>query len=124
MAIHFTSTVADDTLLVTATGYDESLEQVQQYGLAIIEACRQGGVTCVLCNEVDLEYRLNIIDTFRAAEFIAAQAPQVARVAIVCNPNQLDDTKFFEAVAVNRGLTVRLFNDLQVAAQWLRGSQA
>jgi len=119
MPIHYTITVADNTLLVTASGFDESLAQVQQYGMAIIDACKQSGATRILCNEVDLEYRLDTVDTFRAAEFIAANAPRVGRIALVCNPRHLVDARFFEDVAVNRGLLVRVFKDLDVARHWL-----
>ena len=58
-----------DLLIVESTGFDESLEEVQQYGLAILSACKQGNHTKVLCNEINLEYRLGTFDTFLAAEF-------------------------------------------------------
>lgn len=54
----YTTTVEDDTLLVRTSGFDESLAEVQGYGMAIISACIQHGVTRVLCNELHLEYRL------------------------------------------------------------------
>jgi len=124
MSIHSTMTVSEDTLLVTASGFDESLDQVQQYGLAIIAACIQSGVTRILCNELDLEYRLGTVDTYQAAEFIAANAPHVGRAAIVCNPKYLADARFWETVATNRGLTVRVFKDTDAASQWLKPPEA
>ncbi len=119
MPINFTTTIQGNTLLVTASGFDESLAQVQEYGMAIIAACLQSGVTRILCDEVDLEYRLDTLDTFQAAEFIAANAPHVARIAIVCNPKFIEDARFWEDVAVNRGLTVRMFRDMVAATKWL-----
>lgn len=44
------------SLRLVLTG--ESLEEVEQYGMAIIQACVAQHCTHVLCNELDLEYRL------------------------------------------------------------------
>ena len=120
MAIQYTLNGEGDTLMVKAAGFDESLEQVQEYGMAILSACMEGGYTRVLCNEVELEYRLGTFDTYADAAFMSAHVPRVARVAIVCNPKFIDDARFFEDVAVNRGLTVRVFQDPAIASQWLR----
>lgn len=120
MAIEFNTRVEGGVLFVTTTGFDESLQQVQDYGMAIIAASQQAGVAHVLCNELGLEYRLSVTDTFRAAEFIAANAPKVSKVAIVANPKYITDVRFWETVAVNRGLTVRAFQDVGSAEKWLR----
>jgi hypothetical protein len=119
MAIEYSIAVQGETLLVDAWGFDESLTQVQEYGMALIDACVRHGATRLLCNELRLEYRLGVVDTYRAAEFIAAQAPRIAWVAIVCDPKQIADARFFEDVAVNRGLTVRVFTELDSATAWL-----
>ncbi len=120
MAIHYTVTVNGDTLVVTASGFDENAAEVQEYGLAIIRACLQGDVVKVLCNELDLEYRLGTVDTYQAAAFISAHAPRVGQVAIVSNPKYTEDALFPEDVAVNRGLTVRVFKSVDAATRWLR----
>ena len=119
MAIDYTMTVQDKILTVHAWGFDESLEQVKQYGIALIEACVVNGVTHVLCDERDLEYRLSTIDTYEEAEFISAHAPHVARVAIIPNEKYVQDAQFWETVAVNRGLLVRMFQDPGAARVWL-----
>ncbi len=119
MAIHYSMKTEGSLLVVTASGFDESLEEVQQYGLAVVQACRQGGHARVLCDEQELEYRLGTLDTFKSAEFLAAQAPRIGRAAIVCNTKFNRDAEFWETVAVNRGLTVRFFKDMDTARQWL-----
>jgi hypothetical protein len=124
LAIVHTETLDGDTLLVKSSGFDESLEQVQAYGIAVIAACIRHGVTHVLCDDLDLEYRLGTVDTFQSAQFIAAQAPAVARVALVCNPKYIADARFWEDVAVNRGLTVRVFTEVEAARAWLRQGAA
>ena len=120
VAIQFTTTAQDGTLFVKASGYDEDLADVQQYGLALIAECQKQGVTRLLCDERELEYRLNTIDTYDAAAVIAEHAPRVCRVAIVCHPKMLQDALDWETFAVNRGLIVRVFSDLDEARNWLR----
>ena len=119
MAIKYAFASKGDLLLVETSGFDESLEEVQQYGFAILNACIQGNHTLVFCNELNLEYRLGTFDTFQAAEFMAAQVPKLGKAAIVCNAKFIEDAKFWETVAVNRGLTVRVFKDAASARSWL-----
>ncbi|MCX6358565.1 MAG: hypothetical protein NT029_02060 [Armatimonadetes bacterium] len=40
-------------------------------------------------------------------------------MAIVCDPRYADDAHFWETVAVNRGLTVRMFPLEEAARAWL-----
>jgi hypothetical protein len=119
MAITYSMTTEENLLVVTASGFDESLEDVQQYGMAVVNACKEANMPNVLCNEINLEYRLGTLDTFKSAEFLASQAPRVGKVAIVCNEKFIADAKFWETVAVNRGLAVRAFKDLASARHWL-----
>jgi hypothetical protein len=120
MAIHYTLTVDGDTLRVQASGFDENLTDVEAYGTAIIRACLEHDVTCVLCDEHELEYRLSTFDTYQAAEFMAKQVPTLVRAAVVCNPKYLAMAHFWEDVAVNRNLQVRVFTDTPAALSWLQ----
>ncbi|MCC7492060.1 MAG: hypothetical protein IT204_06945 [Fimbriimonadaceae bacterium] len=119
MAIRHRVEVAGDLLLVTASGYDESLAEVQAYGLAVIEAALAHGCRRVLCDERQLEYRLGTVDTYQAAAFLAEQAPALGRAALVCAPECAPDAAFWETVAVNRGLQVRAFQSLTDAQAWI-----
>lgn len=120
MAIDYSFHVDGNLLRVKASGRDESLEEVMAYGLAIIETAKESGCTRVLCDELELDYALGTFDTFEAAKFIAEQVPGVARVAIVCKQEQADDAEFWETVATNRGMSVRMFHDLEEAEAWIR----
>jgi hypothetical protein len=111
--------VDGDTLLVRAWGVDDSLEDVQGYGMAVIQACIESKCLRVLCDERDLEYRLGTIDTYRAAEFISQNVPRLVRVALVCLPEQIEDAAFWENVAVNRGMLARAFKDMDTARAWV-----
>ena len=119
MAISFQMRVEGDLLLVEASGWDESLEEVLGYGKAVVDAAVRGGCRRILCNEAALEYRLNTLDTFKAAAFIADYAPHVAQAALVCSPGCAADALFWETVASNRGLRVRAFRNVDAAWSWL-----
>jgi hypothetical protein len=119
VAIEFTTSCEDNLLIVKARGIDENADQVRQYGLAVISECLKQGATCVLCDERELRYRLKTFDTYQVAEFLAEQAPRVVRAAIVCDPRDIDDAMFWENVAVNRGLQVKVFKDIAGAKAWL-----
>jgi len=107
-------------LRVKASGKDDDLEDVQNYGIAIIQSAVSSGCTLVLCDETDLEYTLGTFDTYQAATFLAEHAPKISKTAIVCKLQHMSDAAFWETVAVNRGLQVKVFKSLQEAEGWLR----
>lgn len=121
MAIEYQITVDGELLQVVAAGTDESLEEVQAYGMAVIHAALENSCSCVVCDETHLVYTLGTIDTFKYGSFIAAQAPRLARVALVINPDQSEDAAFWETVVINRGLMVQIFADAQAAEDWVKG---
>lgn len=121
MAIQYEFRRVNDILWVQATGFDENLEDVKKYGLAIIEEALAGNFRMVLCDERSLEYRLGIFDTFTAGAFIVEAAPRVAKVAIVCNARNISDASFWETVVINRGLEARVFKEIEAAQAWLLG---
>ena len=120
MAIQYSMEAEGDLLVVVASGADEDLNDVKAYGVAVIQAAIQTGCRLVLCNELDLEYKLGTVDTFESASYIASYAPHVAKVAIVCNAQCINDALFWETVAVNRGLMVRVFRSVADANVWLK----
>ena len=75
-------------------------------------------------DERELEYRLDTMDTFQLAENAARVVPQLMRIAIFTNPSTMDDAFFFETVAVNRGLSVKVFPSLKEARGWLQERQS
>ena len=119
MSITYSFRAEGDTLYVDTSGFDDSLDEVLAYGAAVIEQALLHRTTRVLCDERQLVYRLTTLDTFAAAEYIAKEAPHIARIALVCAPQFFADAAFWENVAVNRGLSVCAFKDLERAKAWL-----
>ena len=119
MAIAYRMTVNERVLHVHASGKDESEDEVKQYGMAVIENAASAGVERVLCDERSLEYAIGTLSNYEAAKFIADAAPAVCRVAIVCSARDAEDGAFWENVAVNRGLNVRVTTDYAMAKAWV-----
>ena len=106
-------------LWVRAWGWDENAQEVQRYGEAIILRARAEKTRLIFCDERELKYEIGTIDTYELADQISHVAPEVSKVAIVCSAACFPDGKFWENVAVNRGLPVRMFVDYEEAARWL-----
>ena len=119
MAISYTIVCDGQLLRVKASGKDDDLSDVMNYGMAILTAALEHGVTKILCDETELEYAIGILDTYESAKFIAENVPEVSKTAIVCKVSQMADAVFWETVAINRGLQVKAFMDLAAAREWL-----
>ncbi len=119
MAIEYEFCLENDLLKVTAKGEDENLEEVLEYGKAIIKKAVATDSRRILCDETELKYALSTFDTFEVAKTIAEYAPKVGRIAIICNPENIPDGKFWEDVAVNRGLTIKMCLTNEAALEFL-----
>jgi len=123
MAIRYMIEIDGDLLRVKASGNDDNLEQVKEYGQAIIDAAKKHNATRALCDESDLRYELDTFDTFESAKYIAEHVPQMVKLAIVCTGEQMDDALIWETTAVNHGLQVRVFNSIRDAELWFAPSR-
>ena len=121
MVIDHDAKVEGNTLVVTAGGREASLDEARRYVAAVLDAAGQAGCTHILCDERKLEHSLGTFDIYRKAEFTAHSAPRTTRAATVCSPGESADAAFWETVAVNRGLQVRVFTDPAEARAWLEG---
>ena len=119
MPIDYRISSDGDLVLAVASGVDFTVDDVKAYGMAVITACLKSGATRVLCDERQLMGQLDTLGDYEAAEFVAQHATRVVRVAIVCPAHLLGDRDFWETVAVNRGLRVRVFADIDLANTWL-----
>jgi hypothetical protein len=120
MAISFEHNIEGNTLKIKAHGYDESIADVEEYGFAILSLVIQNGCRHVLCDERDLEYRLSTSDTFDLAEVAAREAKQVEKIAVICDKRFMNEAAFYETVAQNRGLTIRVSADEKSIMEWLK----
>lgn len=119
MAIQYDIIVKGSLIHVVTTGYDESLSEVEAYGRAVMAACNEHQCTHILADERGLDYRLGTLDTYELAKYYAELVPSLIKIAIVCSPDDLHDAQFWETASRNRGLTVRVFTEIDEARRWL-----
>lgn len=123
MSIEYIFTVHPDYLLVTTTGHDDDLTEVLEYARTVLAHAMASARTRILLDERGIEYRIDQVDTFELAYRIASEAPRIARVALVTNPQNLPDAQFYEFVSKTQGLTVRVFREIEDAQLWLLGDE-
>lgn len=106
-------------LYVYVTGDHDSYEISRSYWLEVSAMSAESGSQKILIEE-DIPETVSISDVFR----LACDLPQMGffgvRLAFVdryAEQNELNE--FGELVAVNRGITGKIFNDIQTAEKWL-----
>lgn len=119
MAILYEPRVDGDLLRVKTSGSDDSLDEVKRYGDAIVAACASNGCTRLLIDELELEYKLDALDTYEYAQHLSAKAPGVLKAAVVCNSRFVQDAQFWETIVTNRGLHVKIFTSMEDASIWI-----
>lgn len=100
-------------------GEQDSYEISRAFWQEIADRAARIGAKRVLIEE-DIEQSVSFADVFKLASDIPSMGFGNAKIAFV--DRQLDHSEineFGELVAVNRGLNVSVFNDLETAQKWL-----
>jgi hypothetical protein len=115
-------------LRVTATG-EFSLEEAERTFLEILDAVAHHKAKKVLFDGRELKGDPETIERFFFGTFaadavmkhiIGRGVPRAPQFAYVLEEPVLDPQKFGETVAVNRGMWVKVFDNLEDALGWLR----
>ena len=120
MSINFNIKEEDRFIRIVSSGSCEDLTQLKEYVLAIHNAAVSFEKTRILVDETQLEYKLSTIDNFNSGRFVSYLNPKPKKIAVVCKLEGWDDTKFWETVAVNRGVRVQVFKDIDSAENWIQ----
>lgn len=81
------------------------------------EICATENCKKILFRFVDMPGKVRTLDRFELGVQGAIILRHVARIAVVYRREEMD--KFLETVAVNRGLNIRLFDNMEEALSWL-----
>ena len=119
MSIKFTIVNQKNYLKVKASGKDDNLEEVFHYANSILKEASKNKSKRILSDERELVYEISTLDTFTLAEEAAKHCRHLMKIAIVCNSRYLEEGKFYETVASNRGLIVRVTDNYDEAEKWL-----
>ena len=105
-----------------------SLDEAKRTFLEILEAIVQHKMDKVLIDGREIEGEPTTIERFIYSEFAATATrmlrermalPKPPQFACVLQEPVLDPMRFGETVAVNRGMHVKVFDDLEDALRWL-----
>lgn len=109
-------------LYVLLKGEREDLQLARAGWQTISDFCREHGYTKVLVEE-DIPAKLSFVDMYAFAAGLYELGFSGIQIAFVeRHPDQMEDVKFAEDVAVTRGIWGRVFNTAAEAERWLLGS--
>jgi hypothetical protein len=83
------------------------------------EACQEYGRSRVLLDCRKMTGEMPIFSRFQVAEYGASKRYTIAQMALVVRPEIVLPDNFVENVAVNRGMNMKLFTDIDKAEAWL-----
>jgi hypothetical protein len=92
----------------------------------ITTSCRERGVFRLLIDVRTMTGKLDTLETFDVAGRgipNRTEARRLVRSAILDRTENIERIRFFETVAVNRGLRVKVFDDEAEAVRWLQEDQ-
>ena len=109
----------DDILWVDAHGTLGTIEDAKAYFIAVANALKDNNTIKVVCDDCEIDYKLDIVDTYELGKFVSRSLPQMVRIAIVFNPAYKEEVSFWENVVNNLGLTIKTFTDYDKAVNWV-----
>lgn len=81
------------------------------------EVCAAGNCNKLLLRFADMPGKVKTLDRFELGVQGAFILRRIARIAVVYRREEMD--RFMETVAANRGLNIRLFDNMEEAQAWL-----
>ena len=120
MSIDYTTKNKEKYLLVKSNGGSDDLAVNSDYARDITDICKQQGYSAMLIDERDREYMLNeVLDLYKLANFFQTLNVSNIRMAIVCQPQYLEQIRYFEKTTHDRGRNIKFFLDPDSAKRWL-----
>jgi hypothetical protein len=119
MSYHLTLEEHPGYLHATATG-THTPENALRFLKEVHEACTQRGYSAVLLEMNLAGPSLDSTSIFRVIAQRSMDAAGLKKIAYVdASSRDPEKMKFAETVAINRGVNVRLFQDLALAKEWM-----
>jgi hypothetical protein len=100
-------------------GFEATPESMARMWTTISDACRRNNLRRVLADGENMQRKLTPMESYDHAALAARLMPGLT-VACCFRGYQTDEqTEFFKTAAVNRGVRVEFFADLETALRWL-----
>ncbi len=87
---------------------------------AMVEVCSQSQISRALLDCRNMTGEIEIMDSFMVAKYGVKMIGSISKFALVGREDQMFPDNFVENVAVNRGINLKLFTDIEKAIDWLK----
>lgn len=87
---------------------------------AMVEACSQLQLSKALLDCRKMTGEIQILESFMVAEYGGKMRGFLSKTALVGREDQMLPDNFVENVAVNRGVNLKIFTDIEDAIDWLK----
>ncbi len=87
---------------------------------AMIEAGGQLQLSKALLDCRAMTGEIHIIESFQVAKYSVKMIGFISKIALVGREDQMFPDNFVENVAVNRGVNLKIFTDVEKAIDWLK----
>lgn len=120
MAIKFSFIIKEKILYIKTEGFDESLDEVIEYGISVRNILAENNIKKALLDETELEYRLDFSSNVCLIKYYEKILINIDKIAVVCNKKFYEEVKFLELMAQNRWLPINIFTEMDAAEIWLK----
>ena len=86
----------------------------------MVEACSQLQIRKALLDCRNMTGEIPILESFMVAQYGGKMRDFISKTALVGREEQMLPDNFVENVAVNRGIHLKIFTDIEEAIDWLK----
>ncbi len=87
---------------------------------AMVEACSHARISRALLDCRNMAGEIQIMESFMVAEYGIKMIGSISKFALVGREDHMFPDNFVENVAVNRGINLKLFTDVDGALDWIK----
>lgn len=102
-----------------APGFEATPESMARIWTVVSEACRQHNLRHVLAEGENMQRKLTPVQTYDHASLAARLMPGLTVACCFRGYRTDEQTEFLKVAAMNRGVRIEFFQDLNAAVRWL-----
>jgi hypothetical protein len=104
-------------------GFEMTPRATTEVWVAICDTCRELGLRKVLAEGDGVARRLTPMESFDIAELAARLLPGLCVACVFRGYVPDEQSRFFQTTAMNRGVRIDFFQDLNAALRWLGAAE-
>jgi hypothetical protein len=102
-----------------APGFELTPESTTRFWTALSEACREHGLRKALAEGENVQRKLTPMEAFDIATLAGKLVPGLSIACCFRGYVPDEQSRFFRTAAMNRGVRLEFFQDLNAALRWL-----